>query len=68
MTNSQRRLEQAIEAAQEYRRIAASGDVVRAEQVSRVIDDLVGYWEESQGHRFLTWPSVVARVVRGEAR
>lgn len=68
MTNSQHRLEQAIEAAHEYRRIAASGDVVRAEQVSRTIDDLVGYWEESEGHKFLTWPCVVARVVRGDAR
>ena len=68
MTFLERQLEQAIEAAHEYRRIAASGDVARAEQVSRTIDDLVGYWEESEGHRFLTWPSVVARVVRGEAR
>ena len=68
MASLERRLEQAIEAAHEYRRIAASGDVTRAEQVSRTIDDLVGYWEESEGHRFLTWPSVVARVVRGEGR
>ena len=62
------RMEQAIEAAQEYRRLAASGDVTRAKQVSRTIDDLVGYWEESEGHRFWTWPSVVARVVRGGKR
>ena len=68
MTFLAHRMEQAIEAAQEYRRIAASGDVTRAEQVSRTIDDLVGYWDESGGHRFLTWPSVVARVVRGEGR
>jgi len=70
MTNSKHRLEQAIEAAHKYRRIAASGDVARAEQVSRTIDDLVGYWdwEESHGRYRFLWPRVVARVVRGAAR
>lgn len=68
MTFVEHRMEQAIEAAHEYRKIAASGDVTRAEQVLRTIDDLVGYWDESRGRRFLTWPSVVGRVVRGEGR
>jgi hypothetical protein len=68
MTQAQHRLEQAIEAAREYRRHDLSGDVARVDQLERTIDDLVGYLDERDGRRFLTWPSVVARVTSGEAR
>ena len=57
MTNSQHRLEQAIEAAHAYRKYDLSGDVVRVEQLDRTIDDLVGYWDRrADGTLILRWP------------
>ena len=72
MTFSEHRLEQAIEAAHEYRRYDLLGDVARVDQIERTIDDLVGYWDYIPGRESLNpvlkWPGVVARVARGEAR
>jgi hypothetical protein len=68
MTNSQHKLEQAIEAAREYRKYDLLGDLARVDQLERTIDDLVGYWDEVEGQERLRWPSVVMRICRGEAR
>jgi len=68
MTQAEHRLEQAIEAAREYRKYDLLGDLARVDQLESTIDDLVGYWDERDGRRFLTWPSVVALVTFGEAR
>ena len=68
MTNSQRKLEQAIEAAREYRKYDLLGDLARVDQMESTIDDLVGYWDEVEGQERLRWPSVVMRICRGEAR
>lgn len=68
MTNSRHKLEQAIEAAREYRKYDLLGDLARVDQLESTRDDLVGYWDERDGRRFLTWPSVVARVAFSEAR
>ena len=68
MTNSQRKLEQAIESAREYRKYDLLGDLARVDQLESTIDDLVGYWDEVEGQERLRWPSVVMRICRGEAR
>lgn len=60
MTFSEHRLELAIEAAREYARLVGGSDVVRAEQVSQTIDDLVGYWDRRRdGTLVLRWPMSV---------
>ena len=67
MTFSKRRMEQAIEAAREYARLSAGSDVVRAEQVSRTIDDLVGYWDRRRdGTLVLRWPMSIEIAADGE--
>jgi hypothetical protein len=68
MTNSQHKLEQAIEAAREYRKYDLLGDLARVDQLESTIDDLVGYWDEVEGQERLRWPSVVMRICSGEAR
>ena len=72
MTNSQRKLEQAIEAAREYRKYDLLGDLARVDQLESTIDDLVGYWDEVVGleglNPVLKWPGVIMRICRGEAR
>jgi hypothetical protein len=67
MTFAEHRLELGIEAAHEYARLSAGSDVVRAEQVSRTIDELVGYWDRGRdGTLVLRWPRSVERAAYGE--
>ena len=68
MTQAAHRLEQAIEAAREYRKYDLLGDLARVGQLESTIDDLVGYWDEVEGQERLRWPSVVMRISRGDAR
>ena len=72
MANSKHRLEQAIEAAHEYRKYDLLGDLTRVAQLESTIDDLVGYWDEVAGleglNPVLKWPSVIMRISQGDAR
>jgi len=67
MNFAQRRLDLALEAAQEYSALLARGDMARMAQLKRTIDDLVGYWDQDpiDGSYYLSWPAGVERVAHG---